>query len=119
MKPSSKFELNSLLDMLKENDNLNIKIHGHTNSNQRGTIITMNDDSEDFFNLNQEVNEGSGSAKELSKERSETIKRYLMSFGIASDRMEVVGWGGKKPIYDKLDKLAIKNVRVEIEIMQN
>lgn len=34
-------------------------------------------------------------------------------------RYLVIGWGGKKPIYDEMDKLAVKNVRVEIEIMQN
>jgi outer membrane protein OmpA-like peptidoglycan-associated protein len=119
MKPSSKFEMNSLLDMLKENDNLEIKIHGHTNSNQRGSIITMSDNSDKFFKLDQEVNESTGSAKELSRARGEIIKRYIISYGISADRMEVIGWGGKKPIYDKLDKLAIKNVRVEIEIVQN
>ena len=67
--------------------------------------------------LNQELIENSGTAKELSLQRAHVIKDYLITFGIAEDRMEVIGWGGKKPIYDKMDKLAIKNVRVEIEIL--
>jgi outer membrane protein OmpA-like peptidoglycan-associated protein len=119
MKPISKFELNSLLDMLKENDNLKVKIHGHTNGNERGKIITMAEGSENFFTLNQELVEDYGTAKALSLARAEVIKRYLISYGINADRMEVIGWGGKKPIYDKMDKLAIKNVRVEIEILEN
>ena len=119
MKPISKFELGSLVDMLKENDELRIKIHGHTNGNARGKIIMLEEGSEEFFTLDQELKERSGSAKELSLQRAEVIKDYLISYGIAEDRMEVIGWGGKKPIYDKYDKLAIKNVRVEIEILDN
>lgn len=119
MKPSSKFELNSLIDMLKENDRLKIKIHGHTNGNAAGRIISLPEGAEDFFTLNQEIIEKNGSAKTLSLLRAELIKRYLVSFGIDPARMEVYGWGGKKPLYDKMDKLAIKNVRVEIEILDN
>jgi outer membrane protein OmpA-like peptidoglycan-associated protein len=51
-------------------------------------------------------------------QRAEVIKNYLISFGLEASRMEVIGWGGKKPIYDKMDKLAVKNVRVEIEILE-
>ncbi len=119
MKPISQFELNSLVDMLKENDELRIKIHGHTNGNARGKIIMLPEGSENFFSLDQETEEKSGSAKELSLQRAMVIKDYLISYGIAEERMEVFGWGGKQPIYDKFDKLAIKNVRVEIEILDN
>ncbi len=119
MKPISKFELNTLVDMLKENDNLKIRIHGHTNGNAAGRILLMPEGSEDYFSLNQNIVEDRGSAKELSIQRAEVIKKYLMSYGISADRMEIKGWGGKKPLYDKLDKLAIKNVRVEIEILEN
>jgi outer membrane protein OmpA-like peptidoglycan-associated protein len=119
MKPISKFELNSLVDMLKENDDLKIKIHGHTNGSARGKIITAPEGSEKFFTLNQEVVEDYGSAKDLSLRRAEIIKNYLVSYGINASRMQVIGWGGKKPIYDKMDKLAVKNVRVEIEILEN
>lgn len=119
MKPISKFELTSLVDMLKENDELRIKIHGHTNGNARGKIIMIEEGSEEFFSLDQETIENNGSAKELSLQRANVIKEYLISYGISEDRMEVIGWGGKKPIYDEYDKLAIKNVRVEIEILDN
>jgi outer membrane protein OmpA-like peptidoglycan-associated protein len=118
MKANSRFELNSLIDMLKENDELRIKIHGHTNGTARGKIITISAESENYFTLNQDVVEEFGSAKELSLQRAEVIKNYLITFGLDASRMEVIGWGGKKPIYDKMDKLAVKNVRVEIEILE-
>ena len=57
-------------------------------------------------------------AVELSKQRALTIKRYLIENDIAEDRIEVQGWGGKQMLYDKEHPLAIKNIRVEIEITE-
>lgn len=118
MKPESKFELNSLLSMLKENDKLQIKIHGHTNGNAAGKIIKLQPDDNNFFEVTSNNIEGSGSAKELSKERAFTIARWLIDNGIDGGRMDVKGWGGKKMIYKKTDSMAGKNVRVEIEILK-
>jgi len=59
------------------------------------------------------------SAKKLSELRAETVRNYLIRHGISKDRMELKGWGGKKMLYKKLDPEAIKNVRVEIEILEN
>ena len=44
--------------------------------------------------------------------------RWLLEQGIDKKRMELKGWGGKKMIYGKTDKLAGRNVRVEIEILK-
>ncbi len=118
MKPESKFELNSLLSMLKENDKLQIKIHGHTNGNAPGKIIKLRPDDNNFFEVTPNNLEGTGSAKELSKERAFTIARWLIDQGIDGKRMDVKGWGGKKMIYKKTDAMAGKNVRVEIEILK-
>ncbi len=118
MKPDSKFEINSLLDMLKENDKLKIKIHGHTNGNVAGKIIRLKEDDKNFFQVTDNNIEGVGSAKDLSKARAETIMKWLVEQGIDKKRMELKGWGGKKMIYKKHDPMAGKNVRVEIEIMK-
>ena len=118
MKPESKFELNSLLSMLKENDKLQIKIHGHTNGNAPGKIIKLRPDDNNYFEITPNNLEGTGSAKELSKERAFTIARWLIDQGIDGKRMDVKGWGGKKMIYKKTDAMAGKNVRVEIEILK-
>jgi outer membrane protein OmpA-like peptidoglycan-associated protein len=118
MKPESKFELNSLLSMLQENEKLTIKIHGHTNGNAAGKIIKLRPDDNNFFEVTSNNLEGTGSAKELSKERAFTIARWLIEMGIDGRRMDVKGWGGKRMIYKKNDSMAGKNVRVEIEILK-
>ncbi len=116
MKSESKFELNSLLEMLKELPDYKIQISGHTNGNASGKIIEIDNEIPEYFSLSQATKEKNGSAKKLSLKRAEIIQKYLLNNGIDPNRMEVKGWGGKKPLYDKFDRLASKNVRVEIEI---
>ncbi len=118
MRPESRFEVNSLLDMLKENEKYKIKIHGHTNGGAAGKIVSMGKDSNNYFSLT-DTKEGVGSAKKLSGERAEIIKNFLISNGISEDRMEVKAWGGKRPIHDKHATRAQENVRVEIEILED
>ncbi|HPM32245.1 MAG TPA: OmpA family protein [Chryseolinea sp.] len=118
MRPESHFEVNSLLEMLKENPNYKIKIHGHANGGAHGKIIMMGKDSKSFFSLNN-TKDGYGSSKELSSERAEIIRDYLLSNGIETNRMQIKAWGGKRPIHDKHSTRAQENVRVEIEILEN
>ncbi len=114
MLPESKYELNSLLELMREKP-YRIRLHGHTNGNYHGRIITLGPEK-NLFGL-----EGSGntvgSAKDLSKLRAESIKAYLVENGVASDRVEIKAWGGKKPLYDKRGVNAKRNVRVEVEIL--
>ena len=115
MRPESRYEVNNLLDLLNENPNYKIRIHGHTNGNAGGKIIRM-DRPGNFYSLS-DTNQGFGSAKKLSEERAIVIKQYLVSSGISEDRMQIKAWGGKKPIHDKHAVRANENVRVEIEIL--
>lgn len=118
MKPESIYELNSLLDMLRENDKLKVRIHGHTNGNSHGKIVHLNTEDKNFFSLDAAHKESNGSAKKLSMQRAFTIQHWLMEQGIKEDRMEIKGWGGKKMLFDKHDIQAHKNVRVEVEIVE-
>lgn len=118
MRPESRFEVGSLLEMMNENKKYKIKIHGHTNGKAHGKIISLKDGSQDYFSLT-ETKEGFGSAKKLSKERAALLKTYLVNNGIDEKRLVVKAWGGKKPIYDKFSPQAQSNVRVEIEILDN
>lgn len=118
MRPESRFEVNSLLDMLNENSKYKIRLHGHTNGNATGKIISMGKGSESFFSLT-DTKEGFGSAKQLSEERASIIRDYLIKNGIAASRMEIKAWGGKKPIHDKMSARAAENVRVEVEILED
>jgi len=45
------------------------------------------------------------------------IKDWLIAQGIADNRVEVIGWGGVKQIYDKDSPNARKNARVELEVL--
>jgi outer membrane protein OmpA-like peptidoglycan-associated protein len=118
MRPESRFEINSLLEMLRENPKYIVRIHGHTNGNHAGKIIYKEKSSEDFFSLNG-TKDGYGSAKELSKSRAEVIRDYLVAQGISPERALVKAWGGKKSIHDKHSAKAQENVRVEIEIVKD
>lgn len=117
MRPESRYEINSLVEMLKENPKYKIKIHGHTNGGAPGKIISMGD-SRNYFSLN-DTKEGFGSAKKLSEERATVIRDYLVSEGIESKRTIVKAWGGKRPIHEKHSTRANENVRVEIEILED
>ncbi|HEX6224389.1 MAG TPA: OmpA family protein [Chryseolinea sp.] len=117
MLPESKYELNSLLQLMQENPKYRIKLHGHTNGNYHGKIITMGPDK-NFFSL-AGSQQRAGTAKELSYDRAEIVKAYLVTQGIEADRMELKGWGGRRPIYDKNSSNAKRNVRVEVEILED
>lgn len=115
MLPESKYELGSLLQLMNENPNYTIMLHGHTNGNYSGKILTVGP-SHDLFSLD-DAKAGAGSAKDLSRERAEVIREYLISSGIAASRIQVKAWGGKRPLYDKNSANAKRNVRVEVEIL--
>lgn len=116
MKDESKYQLGQLMDMLEDNDKYQIGIYGNTNGSAAGEIISLPEDSNEFFNL-KAGSDGFGSAKKLSKERAEIIKRFLVDQGIDESRIKVKGNGGKKPLYDKFDTRAYRNLRVDVEIL--
>jgi outer membrane protein OmpA-like peptidoglycan-associated protein len=118
MRPESRYEVTSLLTMLQENPKYKIKIHGHTNGGAHGRIISLNEDNKDFFSLNN-TKDGFGSAKKLSEERAEVLRKFLTSNGVDVKRMQIKAWGGKRAIHDKHSPQAQSNVRVEIEILEN
>jgi outer membrane protein OmpA-like peptidoglycan-associated protein len=118
MMPESRFELNALEDMMKENLNYRIKLHGHTNGHYHGKIIRVGSDG-DFFSVAKDAKTSVGSAKELSQSRAEVIRDYLVSRGVDASRIEIKAWGGKKPLFDKNGQSAKKNIRVEVEVLSN
>jgi outer membrane protein OmpA-like peptidoglycan-associated protein len=118
MRPESRFEVNALFEMMKENPTTKIRIHGHANGNDFGSVITLGK-SDDYFSLSPDNSEGKGSSTKLSEERARIIQSYLVKEGIDINRMEIKAWGGKMPIYDDDHSLAQANVRVEVEILED
>jgi len=116
MTPTSKDQLQALLEVLKDNPTTRIRINGHTNGNGRGKIIYVGP-SKNYFALSADRIEKTGSAKDLSLARAQAIKDWLVSQGIADDRIEALGWGGTKPVFDKNSPNARMNGRVEFEVI--
>lgn len=72
--------------------NVNIEVAGHTDS--RGS---------DEYNMN------------LSQQRAETVRNYLVNKGIAADRLSAKGYGESQPVADNAtDEGRFKNRRVEL-----
>lgn len=118
MIPESRYELERLLDFMRSNEKYKIMLHGHTNGTHRGKIITVGP-TKNFFELSSDVIEGSGSAKELSFQRALIIKEWLMSNDIAEGRIDIKAWGGTRMIHDKHSNMARRNVRVEVEVLED
>ena len=118
MRPVSKLQLQELWDMLDENPKYRIKLHGHTNGNASGEYTRLGENDTIFFQTSSKHELTSGSAKKLSADRALTVKQYLIARGIAADRIDIKGWGGKKQIYDKNSRAAPRNIRVEVEVME-
>jgi outer membrane protein OmpA-like peptidoglycan-associated protein len=118
MIPESRYELERLLDFMNSNEKYKIMLHGHTNGNSRGKIITMGP-TKNFFELTSDVVDGSGSAKELSYQRALAIKEWLVSQKIDESRIDIKAWGGTRMIHDKHSNNARRNVRVEVEVLED
>jgi outer membrane protein OmpA-like peptidoglycan-associated protein len=89
-------ELHKLSVILRNNPNLTIRVEGHTDNVGDKDLLLK-----------------------LSKDRAEAIKVYLVhKEGIASSRIETIGYGGSKPLNDNSnEKLRKQNRRVEIEVV--
>jgi outer membrane protein OmpA-like peptidoglycan-associated protein len=118
LKPESRYQVDKLVKNMKDYPNEKIKIHGHTNGDDPGKIIRRSGPDSDFFSLDNTV-EDYGSSKELSEQRAELIRDYLIANGIDKKRLAIKAEGGRKPIYNVDDDRAVANVRVEIEIVKN
>ena len=99
-KATIKFEsaeiLNQIINVLKKYPNSRFRIEGHTDSTgKRQKNI------------------------ELSQNRADAVKVYLIQGGIASDRLESVGYGPDKPIASNKNKKGrALNRRVEINLIK-
>ena len=92
--PSSFKSLNELVTLLNGDNSLMIDIAGHSDTEG-----------------NAERN------KALSQERSESVKKYFMSKGIAEGRITAAGFGSERPIADnKTAAGRAKNRRTELTV---
>lgn len=77
IKPQAAFELDKLVELMKKNLDMVIKVEGHTDN--RGS---------DAYNMN------------LSDKRAKSTVQYVISKGIAKDRISGKGFGESRPAVD-------------------
>ena len=97
LRPESNTELDRLVKLMKDAPGLKIELSGHTDNTGSATI-------------NQS----------LSQARAEAVVNYLISKGVAANRMTAKGYGSSKPIADnKTEEGRQQNRRTEFEIKSN
>lgn len=96
IEPASAGVLELVAERLRENPDIRVRIEGHTDER-----------ASEAHNL------------ELSRERAEAVKRILVGFGIATDRLDAVGLGEANPIAsnDTPEGRAL-NRRVELDVIE-
>jgi peptidoglycan-associated lipoprotein len=96
LRPESMVALDQLVETLNDNPNITIELSSHTDS--RG-----NDD----FNL------------DLSQQRAQSVVNYLISKGIATDRLVAKGYGENEPkVVDRRDHEAYPFLREGQELVE-
>ncbi len=94
LQPSSFTELDKLVTLLSENNSLQIEIGGHTDN----------------------IGNAADNLK-LSTNRAKAVVEYLVSKGIASERLRYKGYGSSQPVADNSTEAGrAKNRRTEIKV---
>lgn len=114
MLPPSKSEMDELVNMMLDNPNYKITIHGHCNGSNSRKIIALGP-GKNFFST-QGSAEITGNAKELSKLRAQAVQTYLIDHGIDKSRTQIYAWGSQNMLAPETGPSAKLNDRIEIEI---
>ena len=90
--PDSAKVLEQIVQLLKDNPDLKLRVEGHTDNVGKGKENV-----------------------ELSKKRAAAVKEWLAKGGVEAGRLTTEGFGDKKPVADnKDDEGRAKNRRVEL-----
>lgn len=94
--PQAKKELDLIAEWMNRETEVRVRFIGHTDNQGDARLNVV-----------------------LSEQRVQNVKAYLVSKGVAADRMETVGYGGAFPIADnKIEESRKLNRRVEMEILK-
>lgn len=103
--PESMLALKELLDELKKNPKMKIKIEGHV------CCVSLSKEYKKRFRKAED---------ELSVKRAKSIYEYLVDNDIDAERLEYTGFGFDRPLVnpENNEKDRVKNRRVEIRILE-
>lgn len=94
IKPNSEPELDRLIELLKQYNDWEVRVIGHTNNNPFADARYL---------------------QKLSFNRAIAVKQYLIENGVAEKRISCAGMGGKSPIVvTRNPEEGLKNLRVEV-----
>lgn len=93
--PSSEPKLNRLKDFLALNSELNIEIQGHV----------------------FEIGENSDMGQKISEARAKRIMKYLIEHGIDKKRLDAVGYGNTRPVFEEPKLFAEEQANRRVEIL--
>ena len=117
LQPSSRKQLDELLALMKANPSYKILIHSHCNAGTRRGIKVPAGKS-GYFAL-EGADYKTASDKQLTKQRGETIRSYLVDNGIDGKRIQVFGWGSMDNLVSATSSDTAINDRVEVELLEN
>ena len=89
----AKRQLDEIVQMMESNPGMAIRLEGHTDNRGDARLL-----------------------KELSVERVKTVRDYLLSKGVAAERVEFEGFGGEKPLTDN-DSASGREINRRVEFV--
>ncbi|MBK8944707.1 MAG: OmpA family protein [Ignavibacteriae bacterium] len=92
----SKSKLDEISEFLKNHNEINIEIHGHTDDSKSDQL-----------------------SKNISLQKAEMIKKYLVEKGISEIKLRAIGFGERFPIASNLtEEGKVKNRRIEFKFVE-
>ncbi len=114
--PSYQTLMESLADHMKQDQTFDLRIHGYCNGDVSRPIILAGIMTK-FFNIDDNDQQKTATALELTELRAAYAKRYLMAQGIPAERIKISGEGAQKMIYPESSVYAHYNDRIEFKII--
>lgn len=115
LEPAARKNIDLLVSVLKGNPATRIVINSHCNAGEKRTI-KLAARGQDYFDLDEAV-EKSGSDKQLTRERAEILRDYLVEQGIESHRVSIFGWGSMNLLVNPAADNKSINDRVEVQLL--
>ena len=117
MRKTSQVDLDELVKMMHGNPYYEITVHAHCNGKKKRDIIAPGY-NRSYFDAAGSIRL-TGSAKDLTALRAETIRGYLVDHGIDPKRINVFSWGASDMLVRTESPDAYVNDRIEIEFTRD